>query len=508
VGATAFAASHCSFVVKTDLKRGVGATCASNDECQSSAVCDQGLCATTCAADTDCPAPSICAVGRCRVSLHVAAAFSGIANGQEGWTTSQKLGLDSASDSLGYLRFADKSYLYSEQVRTVAAVGSSIDDYVAKGADVIVVNSASQVPPVLQKAVQYPNVRFITVGGLQPNDTNVGSIFGRNDQSWMVAGQLTAREAKRCIGLIVPLPQTAPVRSINAFVLGAQREKPSMKVILRWMGFWKDISAGPSYDYKASHFSFDSANQPLYREELLAAELADLGCDVVVHKTDTQRTVSFIENRLSKVPDLGFKLFSLAADLRDGCHADGTSATGWQPTCFGTVYWNWGPILTQQLDAIHRGTWTPANIIQPMAADDSSITGFEINPDSSVTGIGTEDARAAIISSANDGPSAVWTGPYATTGQRDADHDGVPDPVQSVAAGETPPESELSSMCWFVQGIYEQLDYTDTDLSHVVPAQVPRGMDPNVPADQTKYGDVLAFVTKLKLGTASLKCGN
>src|SRR5205823_4794015 len=100
-----------------DLGRGIGVSCASTADCQGSAVCDQGLCATSCAVDGDCPPPTLCAASRCRTPLRVAAAFSGIANGQEGWTTSQKLGLDQAVQTLGYMRFADKGYLYKEQVR-------------------------------------------------------------------------------------------------------------------------------------------------------------------------------------------------------------------------------------------------------------------------------------------------------------------------------------------------------------------------------------------------------
>jgi basic membrane lipoprotein Med (substrate-binding protein (PBP1-ABC) superfamily) len=460
--------------------------------------------------DDDCEAPAVCAAAtdRCRLPLHVAAAFSGIANGGEGWTTSVRVGLDAAATSLGYLRFTGQAqgYAYTEQVRTDAQVDTSIDGYVSQGADVIVVNSATQVPPVLQRATQYPNTKFITVGGLEPNDTNVGSVFGRNDQSWMVAGQLTAREAKRCIGLIVPLPQTAPVRSINAFVLGVQREKPDMKVILRWMGFWKDINPGPTFAYHATNNAYDSEGTTLYREELLAAELVDLGCDVVAHKTDTQRTVAFIDSKLTP-PHVGYPVFSLAADLRDGCRTNYDPTLAWLPTCFGSVYWNWGPILTQQLDAIHRGQWTPANIIEPMTADDSSITGFAMNPNVQQTGIEPEDATAAIIASVNAGPAAVWVGPYDTTGQRDADGDGVPDPAQSVPAGQSPSDAELNAMCWFVKGIYEETDYTDRTLADVVPAQVPHGMDPSKPADVAKYGDVIDFVTSLKMDPLALNCG-
>jgi basic membrane lipoprotein Med (substrate-binding protein (PBP1-ABC) superfamily) len=503
--AIALTATQCSLLVKTDLAGGIGAHCQSNSDCQAS-ICDQGLCATSCAVDGDCPAPTVCAGARCREPLHVAAAFSGIANGQEGWTTSQKLGLDGAAQSLGYMRFGAQSYVYAEQIRSAAAVSKSVDDYVTQGADVIIVNSVSQVDPILQKAMQYPNIRFITVGGLRPNGTNVGSIFGRNDQSWMVAGRMAARESKSCIGLIVPLPQSAPVRSIDAFVLGAQRENPRSKVILRWMGFWKDISGGPKFSYKsAAKITFDSGNQLLYREELLAAELADLGCDVIAHKTDTQRSVSFIENHLRSV-NAPNPIFSLAADLRDGCRVDSQSGAAWQESCLGTVYWNWAPILASQLDAMHRGQWTPANIIQPMAADDSSITSFEISPFQNVTGIGTEDARAAVIDAVNAGPDAVWTGPYNTTGQRDKNNSGMPDAVQAVAAGETPTQDELSRMCFFVQGIYEQTDHTDTDLTHVVPAVVPHGMDPNNPADMTKYGDVIQFVQGLHMDPMTLGC--
>jgi hypothetical protein len=92
-----------------------------------------------------------------------------------------------------------------------------------------------------------------------------------------------------------------------------------------------------------------------------------------------------------------------------------------------------------------------------------SILGFQLNPD---VGIDDSSVRSLTTAVIQAGPDRIYRGPFAVTGQRDANGDGVYDALQSVAAAETIGKSEYDSMCWFTKGIVEKsnpLDPTSAD---------------------------------------------
>jgi hypothetical protein len=87
------------------------------------------------------------------------------------------------------------------------------------------------------------------------------------------------------------------------------------------------------------------------------------------------------------------------------------------------------------------------------------VIGVEVNP---LIGLDDTSIRVAVHEfSGADGIEKVFRGPYAITGQRDADDDGVPDADQRVLPDETVSSEELARMCWFVKGIVQKQDPSD-----------------------------------------------
>jgi len=340
---------------------------------------------------------------------------------------------------------------------------------------------------------------------------NAGAYHPVSDQLWYASGKLVAREANtgtKCMGLVLPFPSRQIVRDTNAFTRGVLAFDPAIKVVIRWVGASSDAEP-PQYSYKAAHYQFDSAvDGKLYREELLAAQLADLGCTLIAHRTDTQRVVSFVERiaprvNAAKQDPANRNLFSMGVDARDSCKENAVAGGGWIPSCLGTPYWNWGPAYLRQFELMYEASWQSG--VTPLAfhVGPSSVMKFEINPNPALTGVPVIDAAIVISQVADAGQEAVFMGPFSFNGQRDLDMDGNPDADQSLTNGMTPAEEELDRMCWFVQGVYELADWQQVSMSSLIPAMVPYG--PDLPGQVTtvdsttesksKYGDVYTFVS-------------
>jgi hypothetical protein len=324
---------------------------------------------------------------------------------------------------------------------------------------------------------------------------------------------MSAREAasgKKCIGMVLPVPTKAIVRQTNAFVRGARYQESDVKVVIRWVGGGRDTDDAGSYDYTAQSFDYSTTSSgPIHREELLAAQLADLGCTVVGHRTETQRVVSFVETRLKGPVSQSAShatLYSLGVDAAGACNPGlAPSATSWFQSCLGTVYWNWGGLYAKVFDEIHRGVWTGEIDDEAFLADTTSVARFDVSPFTSLTGIGAQDLQNALQKAADDGFNAVFQGPLTFTGQRDLNRDGVADADQSVLSGVIVQPEELARMCWFVDGTFELPDPTVVGYDSLVPAMVPGGpavtgqvtsVSPSDAGSMKKYGDVMDFIHK------------
>jgi basic membrane lipoprotein Med (substrate-binding protein (PBP1-ABC) superfamily) len=473
LAAAALSGAACSLVAQGHVSgKGIGASCAENTDCHAG-FCDRGICAATCTHDTDCPSPTGCFGNACRTPLHVAALYIGVIANGEGWTLTHHLGLQEAARQLPQISWDPSTpFIYRENVVGLGPDGqslvtSTIEDDVARGADVVVANSLSQRTEVVAAAAQHPDTKFLIASAFT-SGPNLGSFDAHTEQAWLIAGRLAARKSTtKRIGIIGSYVTPEVVREINAFALGARRERSDVVTEVQWIGFWYDYADRPQYPYPPG----SATPTLLYREELLAQRLLDSGCDVIAHTGDNQRSVRYVD-RLTASGEQPDTVFSMSNDTKDGCKdlASGQPI----PSCIGGAYLNWGPLYTRLFDQIVHSTWQPSayDVIDPMTVDpDLSVVGFALNPVSSI-GIDDSSVRGMINDVVQAGPDAVFAGPYETTGQRDKNGLGTYDTIQEVASGETLTPQEWSTMCWFVRGIVEKT-VRDDPKSPDRPALVP-----------------------------------
>ncbi|HEY2512357.1 MAG TPA: BMP family ABC transporter substrate-binding protein [Polyangiaceae bacterium] len=533
------AALQCSLVAKSDLKAGVGEACSADAECQNG-TCRSGACATACAADSDCPSPSLCFGAYCELGCHVdancengnlcvanactaplqvAGFFAGGTDGEDGWSTAHRLGLDQAAAALPYVQFGSQRYRATASLRQAGDMQAAVTQALTEGADVIVTTSTIGTQIALAEAPKAPGVDFVAASATaNGGERNLGAYTALTEQAWYVAGELAARLApgpSACLGMILPTPTKAIVRDTNAFVRGATHQQGGVKVVIRWVGATKDFGLAPQYSYAAQ--TYPSPAGSLYREELLAAQLADLGCTVIAHRTETQRVVVAVEAKLAgpvKAATM-HPLFSLGADVQDACRAGVDPTQAWYSTCLGAVYGNWGPLYSRIFDQIQRGVWSAPVDAEPFISDPTGVTQIAVSPFDSLTGIDADAALMLVQDAANAGFDAVFTGPYSFTGQRDLDGDGNADANQAVPAGTALSANELERMCWFVSGTWELPDPTVVTYDSLIPALVPYGPSATGGtttlggdgASRKKYGDVIDYMTSVGLDpTVAMSC--
>ena len=465
------ALAGCSKLAEPELRsQGVGAPCRSDGECHA-ARCEKGLCTVPCGREADCPAPAKCFADLCQLPIDVGALWVGVVSGGEGWTLTHQDGLEATRKALPYV-----SVQFRENIVGADAVGKTIDDFVVQGKDLILANSFSQRDAVLERAARYPHKRFAIVAGFK-NAPNVSSVFGHMEQAWYVAGRVAAARATRRIGVVAALITPEVVRHVNAFTLGARAANPTLVVEVAWLGFWYDYRGGPMDTYAGTLAR--GGSERVYREELLAYRLLESGCEVVGHLADNQRVTRLVE-RLTLEGRIHDR-WGMANDNRDGCREltpAGTAGGAAMVSCLGVPYWNWAPLYTRLIEQIHTGTWDPKVLVnEPLSAVEDSVVGFNLNP---ASGVDAPLVRGFLAEAAQAGPERVFTGPYATTGQRDVEGDGVPDATQALGPGERVSEAEFLRMCWFVEGVVEKQNPLDP-LSPDVPARVPDGQVPPPP---------------------------
>ncbi len=479
LAAFALAAANCSALVDSDIAPGgIGAACSQPSDCHAGTCDAGGLCTADCSSNAECPAPTQCFARACQRPLRVAAMWVGVAAGGEGWTLTHEQGMRDAAAGLPYLSWSKKENVVGDE-----AIGQAIDEFVAGGADVVIANSFSQRDATLKKADAYPNVKFLVCQGYSSNGRNADSYGAHGEQPWWVAGQVAGTKTlglggAHRIGFVGSFITPESVRHVAAFYLGAKSVDPKVTLEVQWMGFWSDLSKGAQFDYtvKAGHEGRGETageTKRYFYEQLLARRLIDHGATVVGHGADNQRVVKLVE-------DLALPgVYSVSNDNANAYRAlaaqpDGDSLPTGEPlaTCLGSPYWNWGPQYATIFGEMHRNTWDPSlGRIAPMTADPAtSVVGFNVNPAAGVDG---SVVKGFLNDIAAKGWQSIYQGPYDTTGQRDRDGDGAPDPTQAVAADDTLDDDEYPRMCWFPAGIVERVPADSDDPATEAPALVP-----------------------------------
>ncbi|MCS6900892.1 MAG: BMP family ABC transporter substrate-binding protein, partial [Myxococcales bacterium] len=155
------------------------------------------------------------------------------------------------------------------------------EEFIAAGAQVIVLNSFSLRKVAENIAPKHPNAKFLTCSS-NTFGPNYGSYFARSYQAWYLAGFAAGRKTKtNRIGFVGSFVTPEVVRHINAFTLGAKRANAAVQVEVRWEGFWFDLDPP---DPVTGEFN----------ETKLTKQLIDTGCDVIAHNSDVGRTVEAV----------------------------------------------------------------------------------------------------------------------------------------------------------------------------------------------------------------------
>lgn len=463
----------CSAIVDAEIAPGgIGAQCKSSSECQGGVCNPSGLCVSLCNSNADCPATTECFASQCQKPLKVGAMWVGVSSGGEGWTLTHEEGIQFAASKLPYMTWIKK-----ENIVTPDEVNAAIDDFVAQGVNVVVANSFSQREATLAKAEQYPNVKFLVAQAYKTNGRNADTFAAHGEQGWWVAGKVAGQKTRDSdthrLGYIGSFITPEVVRHIAAFYLGAKSVDPQAKLEVQWMGFWSDLNSTAQFEYVAPPGAPDAGRKTTYYyEQYLTRLLIDHGAVVIGHGADNQRSVKLIEDL--KIPNI----WSISNDNPNAYKAlvpqpDGQSLPTGAPlaSCLGSPYWNWGPLYADMFDQIHRGTWVPNSRNDAMSTDTANaVVGFNLNP---TVGIDEPAVRGFLTDIATRGWQAIYTGPYATSGQRDKEDDGTIDPDQTVAAGASIDDKEYERMCWFPEGIVERVPSDSTDPSTERQARVP-----------------------------------
>lgn len=477
--------SSCSLVATSDVARGLGSPCTSDADCQaarciapqSATTVTGSICAIACSADTDCPKGTVCAKSLCQTPLSVGVALTGNVTELEGWTYAHVQALDKVASELGYIKL-DKHF--------GLIPGNVLNDIIgiAQTNQLVLGNTFDYVPDFKKAAMNSPTNNFACVddGVYALGTANFNTYWVRREEAWYVAGKVAATIAKSRLGVISAFINPETVLDVNAFALGAQSVKPGIVVEVRYIGFWYDINGTPTFSYTHK----GGLTKTYYREEYLAAQLIDSGCEVIAHLGNTQRSVRLIES-LRSAGLARSDQYSFANDNQSG-YLDGSGQS--IKSCVGAIYENWQPLYRDLFEAIHRGVYDPSvQLYYDITDTDASPTGVSINPSGPGDSIAERKLTQDLARSTNPGPrQRVLLGPYTVNGQRDRDLDGIPDPDQRVASGEVISLAEASKLCWYVQGVVEKTilsDPTSPDRQALVPGGLVPGA--KTPGSRVSY---------------------
>jgi len=437
LGSTMLNAGGCSLVVDKDIQgSGIGTQCSTNSDCHAG-VCEQGLCTAKCASNSDCPSSTMCVqkTGSCAAPLHAGFMYVGV-TGDNGWSFTQEAGRVAAQNGLPYLTTE-----YVENVVTDDQVSKAARDMIDKGANVIVQTSQGGTTPMAALAKDFPAVTFLQLYNRTINTTNLGSYWVKLQQSWYIAGYVAAKKSKtNRVSWIGGYVSPQGVQRANGFIRGARRANPNIKVDIRWLGFWYDPSIVGTQS----------------REELLVDQAIDSGSDVLIANIDNDKPYARVKTR----NQTGSKqVWSIETNNPALC------ANEYKDSCLGVAWINWAPIYIDQLDKIHRKTWTPGYVHVGVKQDPTQSTvGF--TPSESNLDPSLRLDIANLTSEFAKDPEAPLRGAYNISG-------GTQRPEGPVKDGEVISEDELLEMCWFPEGAYEKVDPNNPnsdDRAATVPA--------------------------------------
>ena len=317
--------------------------------------------------------------------------------GDAGWNYAHDLG-----------RKEMASLPFVKETRCVESVNEGGDairvltQFAEMGDNLIFATSYGYMEQTAQVAEKYPKLIFMHCSGSK-SGPNLANYFGRMYQARFLTGMVAGKMTKsNVIGYVAAHPIPEVIRGINAFTLGAREVNPEAKVKVVWTYTW-----------------FDPA-----KEKQAAESLIGVGADVIAQHQDSPGPQQAAQEN-------GKYCIGYNADM-----------SAFAPKAHLTsAIWKWGILYKKIAQEVHDGTWTNQPIWWGLETGLVDISPFgPMVPDEVKTLVNrTKDEIAS-------GKRIVFRGPVKDQSGKIA-----------IPEGTVPPDAELFSMGWFVEGVDGQI---------------------------------------------------
>jgi basic membrane protein A and related proteins len=151
---------------------------------------------------------------------------------------------EGAYEGLIHIRDSLNAKVSHVQVRTPAEFDENLQQYGAKGYDLVFAHGLEFQDAVLRVAPRFPRTIYITTSGTSTAKNVAGIKFTFEEASYlagMVAGAMTKTTV---VGMVGGTPVPPVKKSFAAFSLGVHTTNPHATTIISYIGNWDDISAG------------------------------------------------------------------------------------------------------------------------------------------------------------------------------------------------------------------------------------------------------------------------
>jgi simple sugar transport system substrate-binding protein len=316
--------------------------------------------------------------------------------GDFGWTYQHELGRRAMQEALG-----DKvESTYVENVPEGPDAERVIEGLVRSGHQLIFTTSFGFMEATVKVAQRNPEVKFEHATGYK-RLPNLATYAGRFYQGRYISGKIAARMSKTgIVGYIGSFPIPEVVSGINAFMLGAQSERPDMKVKIVWVNSWFDPG----------------------KEGDAAKALLDQGADIIAQHTDSPAAMQVAAER-------GALAFGQDSDMiKFGPNTQLTSIIN-----------DWSGYYIDRVNAVLNGTWESTDVWGGLDTGILKMAPYTNMPDD-VKALAEETEKAI-----HDGTYKVFTGPITKQ-----------DGSLAVKEGEVLPDPAILGMNWYIQGIDEK----------------------------------------------------
>lgn len=315
----------------------------------------------------------------------------------KGYTYAHEQGTQAMQEALG---LREDQILRKTNVNEDSSCEAALRDLVEAGCQIIFGNSFGYMEYMAEMAEEFPDVIFSHCSGFMSNETNYNNYFGAIYQARYLSGIAAGLKTQsNKIGFVAAMETPEVIGGCDAFALGVQSVNKDAIVYIQYTNKWYD---------------------PVL-ERQTAEALLDIGCDVIAQHVDTP-------NPQIAAQDRGVWGCGYNADMT----VDAPEAHLTAPV------WNWGAVVTAQVQAVIDGTWKSENIFMDMA--DGLV---DLSPLSANCAEGTAEAIEAARAKIMSGEFDVFHGPIY-------DNEGT----LRVAEGEQLSRPYIAGeLNWLVQGV-------------------------------------------------------